>query len=430
MLNQSPLLDPREQALLSIGASLLQAGAPRIGQPVSMGAALGGAVNQGMGAYQQAQDALFKRGMMQSELESAGLLRQMTEAKIEAAERDTKFRRLVGEGDYEGARQLDPIAWQKYKEGSYDIRDGFFIDRNEIGMGNSMAGGAASPMPSPQATAPSSPPIPGVTPTERPGVWRMPQEWARVVGDDGISVLKSTKTGEERPDPAYEAQQTKQRLNQFLYGLKNNPVEFLGFPPTEREYARILAAINSGKPEKVQEVLGQMADDRDAQTNKYREEFNKKQNHAEIVLDVAHRAQNALETGAYEDGARQVEILYGFVKGMDRASAVREGEISLAEQASSLLGRFSVQVESIRKGQIIPNETARELAQSIVELGKMAQKKLDDNVEYYKKMASLRKLNYEEIITPTSYQMESPDDEGSVGGYYRFIPGKGLVKLR
>lgn len=66
--------------------------------------------------------------------------------------------------------------------------------------------------------------------------------------------------------------------------------------------------------------------------------------HAEVKGDVAlvrklQGALNELPAARNGDGAAQVNMLYAFVSAMDPASAVREGEIGLAQSAASLRAR-------------------------------------------------------------------------------------------
>lgn len=76
----------------------------------------------------------------------------------------------------------------------------------------------------------------------------------------------------------------------------------------------------------------------------------------------------------------QLKALYTLVKALDPDSAVREGEISLANQAQSYLDTFKTSINKISKGQIISATLAKQLAEATKDLAKtrmdIANKKL------------------------------------------------------
>ena len=64
----------------------------------------------------------------------------------------------------------------------------------------------------------------------------------------------------------------------------------------------------------------------------------------------------------------QLSSLYLFVKNLDPNSAVREGEIALANQAQSYLQRFATTITRINEGQVIAPDTALEFAKATKQL--------------------------------------------------------------
>lgn len=68
------------------------------------------------------------------------------------------------------------------------------------------------------------------------------------------------------------------------------------------------------------------------------------------------------------NAANQLKALYVLVKNLDPDSAVREGEISLANQTQSYLAKFATDLTRIAKGQVISAGTAKQLAQATKEL--------------------------------------------------------------
>lgn len=61
-------------------------------------------------------------------------------------------------------------------------------------------------------------------------------------------------------------------------------------------------------------------------------------------------------------GAAQIVLLYGFIKGVDRDSAVREGEVNLARMAQSFLNQYKNTIDRINSNQVISPRAALEIA--------------------------------------------------------------------
>lgn len=70
------------------------------------------------------------------------------------------------------------------------------------------------------------------------------------------------------------------------------------------------------------------------------------------------------------NSANQLMVLYSLVKSLDPNSAVREGEIALANEAASFKQRWETFKTKIEKGQPLNPEVAKELAQGIKNLAK------------------------------------------------------------
>jgi len=64
-------------------------------------------------------------------------------------------------------------------------------------------------------------------------------------------------------------------------------------------------------------------------------------------------------------GAGDIAILYNFIKGLDKNSAVREGEIALSKQARSVLGRLDSEVKRLSGGDILDSDTRKAFAELI-----------------------------------------------------------------
>lgn len=94
---------------------------------------------------------------------------------------------------------------------------------------------------------------------------------------------------------------------------------------------------------------------------------------------IIQNASRAIDAGRMADmvlknpsgGGNQLSILYTLVKSLDPESAVREGEIDLAQQTQSYLSRFKTSIERISTGKIISDQAAIELANATKNLAQI-----------------------------------------------------------
>lgn len=89
-----------------------------------------------------------------------------------------------------------------------------------------------------------------------------------------------------------------------------------------------------------------------------------------------------------KSAANQLKSLYVLVKNLDPDSAVREGEISLAEKTQSYLQNFQTSLTRISKGQVISESAARELAQATKELATAWNQTAQNRQKQYKAQAA------------------------------------------
>lgn len=81
----------------------------------------------------------------------------------------------------------------------------------------------------------------------------------------------------------------------------------------------------------------------------------------------ANRAKDiiAQNIAGVTPGAGDIAILYNFIKGLDKNSAVREGEIGLSKQARSVLGRLDSEVKRLSGGDLLDDATRSAFAELI-----------------------------------------------------------------
>jgi len=88
-----------------------------------------------------------------------------------------------------------------------------------------------------------------------------------------------------------------------------------------------------------------------------------------------------------ENAANQLKSLYILVKGLDPNSAVREGEIGLAESTQSYLQRFNTALVRISEGRSVDPKTAIQLATATKELFDVWKQVGDRRINAYKSQA-------------------------------------------
>ncbi len=90
---------------------------------------------------------------------------------------------------------------------------------------------------------------------------------------------------------------------------------------------------------------------------------------ADKVMESANRGKTAIDIAnqviANPDSAgNQLSILYTLVKSLDPDSAVREGELDLAQKTQSYLGKWGTTLTRIEKGQLVSPQATKELAEA------------------------------------------------------------------
>jgi hypothetical protein len=101
-------------------------------------------------------------------------------------------------------------------------------------------------------------------------------------------------------------------------------------------------------------------------TNKYQADtIVNNGNNALLAEEIANQAiANPGSAG------NQLSLLYTLIKNLDPNSAVREGELALAQSTQSYLGKYQTQLDRISQGKIISEEATKELANATKNLAK------------------------------------------------------------
>lgn len=118
------------------------------------------------------------------------------------------------------------------------------------------------------------------------------------------------------------------------------------------------------------------------------------------TASMASNIANQVEKDPSKAGD-QISLLYSYIKLLDPSSAVREGEIGLAQQTQSYLSKFQTSLERISQGKPISESAALELARATKGLA-----------EQWSTIASRREQQY-----------QSQADTAGVGEYWKQYKG-------
>jgi len=98
---------------------------------------------------------------------------------------------------------------------------------------------------------------------------------------------------------------------------------------------------------------------RDYKTNPIKMGYEK----ARLAANVAQSAKDNPK-----NAAKQLSLLYSYVKNLDSDSAVKEGETELAQSISSYMDKFKVQFEKINKNKLLSDDVALQIADETISL--------------------------------------------------------------
>jgi len=170
------------------------------------------------------------------------------------------------------------------------------------------------------------------------------------------------------------------------------------FTGAERSY--ISTASNAG-PEAAGKALFDITKQKRAYEKDLRGEFNKNSEGLAKILGAARRAQQ-LELRQGKVGVSDLETLYSFITALDPNSVVREGEVALARQISSILETFKLKVDQVQQGKLLPGDVGKDLRARIMELGDAAQQRLQKDITYYTKQEDELALRPGSVVRPVT----------------------------
>jgi hypothetical protein len=104
----------------------------------------------------------------------------------------------------------------------------------------------------------------------------------------------------------------------------------------------------------------------------------------------AKLAGDAVRNSTGKNPGEQVTALYSFVKTLDPGSAVKEGEVALAQSMSSVMGKVETAFNKVGKGQVVDSETISNINKEILRLEELSKKSYDTRLGIYREQISAR----------------------------------------
>lgn len=149
-------------------------------------------------------------------------------------------------------------------------------------------------------------------------------------------------------------------------------------------------------------------------TNKYQADSIVKQG-AQATTAVQIANQVLADPGK---ATNQLKALYSLVHNLDPQSAVREGELALANQTQSFFDRFATSIKSVTDGQLLSPEATRNLAMATKDLAQTwadAAKRRDSQYQAQAQVAGVGDA-FKQYMGGFSQNYGQPDSFGGGGG--------------
>lgn len=202
-----------------------------------------------------------------------------------------------------------------------------------------------------------------------------------------ISAISSSKSIEEAIRAAGNWAQTGTGISgEYLFYKRQ--AEMAGQIPVDfNEYQNM----DANRKAKIQAAVNTTGLD-SKQTQNFLTISNKFQADPFINNAIKGRTANTIADQVISDPAsatNQLKALYVLVKNLDPDSAVREGEVALADRTQSYLSRFENTFAKINEGRVIAPEAAKELAKATKELATAWNDTAERRKKQYKAQASV-----------------------------------------
>lgn len=114
--------------------------------------------------------------------------------------------------------------------------------------------------------------------------------------------------------------------------------------------------------------------------------------------------------------ANDIALVFSYMKMLDPTSVVRENEQATAQNAGGVPQRIRAQWNALQSGENFTPEQRRDFYQSAVDLYDSQLTQYQQDLDYYRGVASRYGLNPENVVRDISFKPASVDSVGSSGG--------------
>jgi hypothetical protein len=145
---------------------------------------------------------------------------------------------------------------------------------------------------------------------------------------------------------------------------------------------------------KITTIAGQFRDDYDRRTKGYN-----------AILDAGRQTFEAIKNPR-GTASEQMMVVYSFIKGLDSISAVKEGEVGLAQQTGSYIGQADMYLQKVKDGTIMPEQAYKEMKDMVMQLARFSEKRLYQVREEYKARAKENGIPESRIFGPLESEID------------------------
>lgn len=181
-------------------------------------------------------------------------------------------------------------------------------------------------------------------------------------------------------------------------------------------HADAAEALKMRQAERMQDRMDSRKDKKDSKDNDYL--FNASKSAKSLVDNYTKTklAGDSVRSATGKNPAEQITTLYNLVSTLDPASTVREGEVSLAQGMTSLMGRVETAFQKVKAGQIVDTQTLEHMKQEILRLEKNQEASYRSRMGIYEKQLRARGMGAESMEMIDPYYKASTTHTQSPGG--------------
>lgn len=222
---------------------------------------------------------------------------------------------------------------------------------------------------------------------------------------DSIVADFEARGEKEKSDPGSATSVNARNMLSDMFkqsGMKVNVPNNLSRAEIEKQFPQYSRMIDSKENRDARALEGQLRREslnleKDKKQEKGQQDWlTKVATHTKPIVDVYAKSAGAGEAVRSMTGknpAEDVTSLYSFVKALDPDSAVREGEVGLAQSMASVKGKVEVLLGKIGKGDVVDTKTVDNLKNEILRLESSAKTIYNKRMTPFKEQAKSRGID-------------------------------------